>query len=94
MDGAYDTKACHALLKKKGAKATIPPRKNAALWEGGHPRNEAVTALQAGELAQWKQATSYHQRSKAETAIYRVKQLIGAKLSLRNYTAPVEEALA
>ncbi len=49
-DGAYDTKACHALLKKKGAKATIPPRKNAAPWEEGHPRNEAVTALKAGEL--------------------------------------------
>lgn len=44
-DGAYDTKECHALLKKKGAWATIPPRKNAALWEGGHPRNEAVQAL-------------------------------------------------
>lgn len=93
-DGAYDTKACHARLKKKGAKATIPPRKNAALWEEGHPRNEAVTALQAGELAQWKQATGYHQRSKAETAMYRVKQLIGAKLSLRNYNAQVGEALA
>ncbi len=53
-DGAYDTKACHALLKKKGAKATIPPRKNAAPWEEGHPRNEAVTALKAGELKQWK----------------------------------------
>ncbi|WP_370560104.1 IS5 family transposase [Escherichia coli] len=26
-DGAYDTKACYALLQKKGAKATIPPRK-------------------------------------------------------------------
>ena len=93
-DGAYDTKACHALLKKKGAKATIPPRKNAALWEEGHPRNEAVTALKAGELAQWKQASCYHQRSKAETAMYRVKQLIGAKLSLRNYNAQVGEALA
>lgn len=91
-DGAYDTKACHALLKKKGAKATIPPRKNTTLWEEGHPRNEAVTALKAG-LAQWKQATGYHQRSKAETAMYRVKQLIGAKLSLRNYNAQVRRGL-
>ena len=30
-DGAYDTKACHALLLKKGANATIPPRNNAAM---------------------------------------------------------------
>ena len=93
-DGAYDTKACHALLKKKGIRATIPPRKNAALWEEGHPRNEAVKALKAGELKQWKQASGYHQRSKAETAMYRFKQLIGAKLSLRNYNAQVGEALA
>jgi len=93
-DGAYDTQECHALLQKKGARATIPPRKNAALWEEGHPRNEAVKALKAGELKQWKQACGYHQRSKAETAMYRFKQLIGAKLSLRNYNAQVGEALA
>lgn len=28
-DGAYDTKACHQVLKKKGIKPTIPPRSNA-----------------------------------------------------------------
>lgn len=93
-DGAYDTKECHALLKKKGAWATIPPRKNAALWEEGHPRNEAVKALKAGELKEWKRASGYHQRSKAETAMYRFKQLISSKLSLRNYNAQVGEALA
>lgn len=97
-DGAYDTydtKECHALLKKKGARAeSPPPRKNAALWEEGHPRNEAVQALKAGELKEWKRASGYHQRSKAETAMYRFKQLISAKLSLRNYNAQVGEALA
>ena len=53
-DGAYDSWECHALLKNKGIKTTIPPRKNAALWEEVHPRNEAVEALKAGELAEWK----------------------------------------
>ena len=80
--------------KRKGAKATIPPRKNAALWETGHPRNEAVTALKAGELEQWKNTSGYHQRSLAETAMYRFKQLIGPKLSLRSYNAQVGEILA
>ncbi len=93
-DGAYDTRACHALLQKKGAKASIPPRKNAGLWEDGHPRNEAVTALKAGELKQWKRDFGYHQRSKAETAMYRFKQLIRPKLSLRRYNAQVGEILA
>ena len=71
-----------------------PTEKECGTVGRGHPRNEAVTALKAGELAQWKQASGYHQRSKAETAMYRVKQLIGAKLSLRNYNAQVGEALA
>lgn len=37
-------------------------------------RNEAVTALKAGELKQWKKDSGYHQRSIAETAMYRFKQ--------------------
>ena len=93
-DGAYDTRECHALLKNKGIKATIPPRKNAALWEEGHARNEAVEALKAGELAEWKRQSRYHQRSKAETAMYRYKQLISPKLSLRSHNAQVGEMLA
>ena len=93
-DGAYDTRDCHALLKKKGIKATIPPRKNAALWEDGHPRNEAVEALTAGELAEWERQSGYYQQSKAETSMYRYKQLISLKLSQRNHNALVGEILA
>ena len=44
-DGAYDTKECYRILERKGSKATIPPRSNAALWPDEHPRNEAVKAL-------------------------------------------------
>lgn len=44
-DGAYDTKGCYQLLRRKGCKATIPPYSNVGLWEKGHPRNEAVDAL-------------------------------------------------
>ncbi len=43
-DGAYDSKASHRLIARKGATACIPPRKNAGLWKKGHPRNEAVCA--------------------------------------------------
>nr|VXZ93175.1 Transposase DDE domain [Klebsiella pneumoniae] len=35
-DGAYDTKACHALLKKRG-ESHHTAEKNAAPWEEGHP---------------------------------------------------------
>ncbi len=64
------------------------------MWEDEHPRNEAVKAHQAGELKQWKKDNDYHQRSKAETAMCRFKQLISPKLSLRNYNAQVGEILA
>ncbi|QGS48980.1 IS5-like element ISSpu14 family transposase [Shewanella putrefaciens] len=93
-DGAYDTKECHKLLRHKGAKPTIPPRSNAGYWEDGHPRNEAVEALKSGTLKQWKDDNDYHQRSLSETAMYRYKQLISSKLSLRDYNAQVGEALA
>lgn len=82
-DGAYDTKSCHQLLIKKGSIANIPPRKNAA-----------VTALKAGQLAEWKIAYGYHQRSFSETAMSRYKQLVSPTLSLRKYNGQVGEILA
>ncbi|MBR9856650.1 MAG: IS5 family transposase [Gammaproteobacteria bacterium] len=93
-DGAYDTKECHQLLLRKGSKATIPPRKNVGYWDEGHPRNEAVAALKSGHLADWKTTSGYHQRSLAETAMSRYKQLVNPKLSLRNYNGQVGEILA
>lgn len=86
-DGANDTKVCHKLLQRKGCKPTIPPRSNAVFWEDGHPRNDAVEALRNDELPQWKRDKGYHLRSLAETAMYRFKQLIGSRLSLRDYDA-------
>lgn len=71
-DGAYDSKASHQLISRKGSTACIPPRKNAGLWEKGHPRNEAVLVGDAQEgLAHWKKMSGYHRRSLAETAMYR-----------------------
>lgn len=93
-DGAYDTKACHQLLKRKGIKPTIPPRSNAGFWEDGHPRNEAVSALKAGQLEEWKRENDYHQRSLSETGMSRYKQLLSPKLALRDYNAQVGEVLA
>ncbi|HFG1778111.1 TPA: IS5/IS1182 family transposase, partial [Vibrio cholerae] len=90
----YDTKNCHETLKKKGCTPLIPPRKNAALWEDGHPRNEAVTALKNGAIAEWKAESGYHYRSISETAISRYKGLTSGKLSLRCYNAQVGEIMA
>lgn len=93
-DGAYDTKSCYETLQNKGSTPLIPPRKNAALWEEGHPRNEAVKALNNGTIAEWKSESGYHYRSISETAMSRYKGLTSGKLSLRCYNAQVGEIMA
>ncbi|KAA8597718.1 Mobile element protein [Vibrio cyclitrophicus] len=94
-DGAYDTRACHAAIKVKGAVALVPPREGAAFWERGHPRNLAVGCQKLyGSNKYWKERYGYHKRSFSETAMYRVKQLLGGRLSLRNYNAQVGETYA
>ncbi|PMM88405.1 transposase, partial [Vibrio sp. 10N.261.46.E8] len=94
-DGAYDTRTCHAAIKMKRAVAFIPPREGAAFWERGHPRNFAVGCQKLyGSNKYWKERYGYHRRSLSETAMYRVKQLLGGRLSLRNYNAQEGETYA
>jgi hypothetical protein len=45
-----------------------------------------------GSNARWKWTTDYNRRSIAETAMYRVKQLFGGSLTLRDYDGQVAEA--
>ncbi|MER1354545.1 IS5/IS1182 family transposase, partial [Klebsiella pneumoniae] len=47
-----------------------------------------------GSNARWKWTTEYNRRSIAETAMYRMKQLLGDSLTLRDYDGQVEEAMA
>jgi len=94
-DGAYDTRHCHDAIRIKRAVPLIPPREGAAFWEQGHPRNLAVGCQKLyGSNKKWKKRYGYHKRSLSETAMYRVKQLLGGKLSLRNYNAQVGETYA
>ncbi|MGL6014557.1 MAG: IS5 family transposase [Selenomonadaceae bacterium] len=93
-DGAYDSKASHQLIARKGATACIPPRKNAGLWEKGHPRNEAVQVIRKEGQAHWKKISGYHRRSLAETAMSRFKQLMAGKITLRKYNGQVGEVMA
>lgn len=93
-DGAYDSKASHQLISRKAATASIPSRKNAGLWEKGHPRNEAVLVMLKEGLAHSKKISGYHRRSLAETAMYRFKQLLTGKISLHNYNGQMGEVMA
>ncbi|EPA2846242.1 IS5 family transposase [Vibrio parahaemolyticus] len=94
-DGAYDTRDCHDAIRFKRAVPLIPPREGAAFWENGHPRNLAVGCQRLyGSNNKWKKRYGYHKRSLSETVMVRVKQLLGGRLSLRNYNAQVGETYA
>lgn len=94
-DGAYDTRDCHDAIRFKRAVPLIPPREGAAFWENGHPRNLAVGCQKLYvSNNKWKKRYGYHKRSLSETAMYRVKQLLGGRLSLKNYNAQVGETYA
>lgn len=89
-DGAYDTRLCYEAIRIKRATPLIPPSEGAAFWERGHPRNLAVGCQKLyGSNKHWKKKYSYHKRSLSETAMFRVKKLVGGTLSLRNYNAQV-----
>uniref|UniRef100_UPI002B1BD781 transposase n=1 Tax=Klebsiella michiganensis TaxID=1134687 RepID=UPI002B1BD781 len=86
----------HDELGGKKIGALIPPRKGAGYWPGEYAdRNRAVANQRmTGSNARWKWTTDYNRRSIAETAMYRVKQLFGGALTLRDYDGQVAEAMA
>lgn len=81
-------------VTRKSARACIPPRQNAGLWEEEHPRNEAVPVMRKEGLFHWKKVSGYHRRSLTETAMYRFKQLMAEKISLQNYNGQVGTLMA
>ncbi|MCF6438784.1 IS5 family transposase [Pseudoalteromonas luteoviolacea] len=86
-DGAYDTRDCYDEIAAKGAVARIPPRENAQYWEKGHPRNSAIILMHQFGLKHWKEKSGYHERSLAETGVYRFKQLTADKLTSRTFNS-------
>ncbi|MBQ4835442.1 IS5 family transposase [Pseudoalteromonas luteoviolacea] len=92
-DGAYDTRDCYDEIAVKGAVARIPPRENAQYWEKGHPRNSAIILIHQLGLKHWKEKSGYHERSLAETGVYRFKQLMGDDLKSRIFNSQHTEVM-
>lgn len=83
-DGAYDSKASHQLISRKGATACIPPRKSAGLWKKGHPRNDAMLEMRKEG---WHTGRRYRGITVARWQRRRCiqfKQLLAGKISLSN----------
>jgi hypothetical protein len=96
-DGAYDKRKCYEALEATGAKVTIPPRRDAKIWQhgnsGGEPwqRDENLRAIRRWGRQRWKREAGYHRRSLAETAIFRLKTIFGATLRSRNFAQQATE---
>ena len=90
-DGAYDTKSCYEQIKRKEAKAIIPPRKNAKIQQHGNckatplTRDENLRAIRQMGRKKWKRENGYHRRSIAETTMFRLKCIFGGSLSSRQF---------
>jgi hypothetical protein len=97
-DGAYDQVKVYDELENRHIQPLIPPRVNAVIWadQAGnrlvHPRNEAISQIQAIGLSVWKRQCGYHRRSKAETAMFRWKTSFGERLATRLLTHQKTEA--
>lgn len=88
-DGAYDKKKAYDSLNKHGTRAVIPPRQNAKIWQHGNSkkerliRDENLRRIRKVGRKTWKAEANYHQRSLAETGVFRFKQTFGGMVSAR-----------
>ena len=90
-DGAYDMRFVYDDIQKHSpdCRIHIPPRKNARIWQHGnckappHPRDENLRYIRRHGRPAWKRDSNYHQRSLAETAMFRMKTIFDDHLSTR-----------
>jgi IS5 family transposase len=88
-DGGYDKRNCYEAIRKRRAKAAIPPQRNAKIWQHGNRkqerliRDENLRRLRQAGRKKWKQEIGYHRRSLAETQMFRVKTIFGGRVSAR-----------
>lgn len=88
-DGGYDRRTCYEAIAKREAKAVIPPRRGAKIWQHGNckaerlARDENLRRIRQVGRAKWKRESGYHRRSLVETTMFRLKTLFGATLRAR-----------
>src|SRR5207249_974157 len=74
-------------LYEKDILQLVPPRKNAVCDGKGRKylkeRDDDIKAMKRMGRKQWKVVTNYHQRSKAETFMFRYKVILGGTLQAR-----------
>lgn len=99
-DGAFDRrKVYRAIDERKIKRAAIPPRKGAKIWRHGNTkgerliRDENLRGIRKKGKPQWKRESNYHQRSLAETAMFRFKTIFTDKLQSRKQENQFQEII-
>lgn len=88
-DGIYDQRKCYEAINGVSARAAIPPRRGARIWQHAntraerHMRDENLRSIRKKGRKKWKEDVGYHRRSLAETAVFRYKVTFGDKLHSR-----------
>ncbi len=98
MDGAYDQHSIHALFATRGARALVPPSKDAKIRKHGNstgpplPRDEILRITRRTSRSRWKQESGYHMRSLVENAFFRIKTIFGSNLRSRRFESQQTES--
>jgi hypothetical protein len=88
-DGIYDQRKCYNAINRVKARAAIPPRRGARIWQHAntraerHVRDENLRSIRKKGRKVWKEDVGYHRRSLAETTVFRYKITFGDKLHSR-----------
>jgi hypothetical protein len=96
-DGMYDRRAVYEAVERRGARAVIPPRRDATIQRHGNTcgprlaRDENLRRIRRIGRAAWKEESGYHRRSLGETAMFRMKVLFGSGVSSRRMAQQATE---
>ena len=102
-DGAYDTRRFRKKVYDKGGASIVPPSRDAAYkgkakvgWE--KERDDAIAAIHGfggDDMGRklWKICSGYHERSLAETAMFRMKKIFGSGLKARSIETQKTEVI-
>src|SRR3954469_3674906 len=82
-DGAYDRQEVYEALNRRSARAVVPPRRDAKIQRHANrsgprlARDENLRRIRQIGRSSWKEESGYHERSLAETAMFRMKTIFG-----------------
>ena len=97
-DGAYDRQEVYDALEGRSARAVVPPRRDAKIKRHGNTsgprlaRDENLRRIRQIGRAAWKEESGYHERSLAETAMFRMKTIFGDGVASRSPAQQATEA--